>query len=112
MAAFALENNWTKGAIMHPIADGTAFNVELSQNFERAFTDSDGEIVITETYHLTDADFQGQLTAIKNSGSQAIFLSSYVNGGAKIPSGCSREAGQHWDVMPSSISNTLSDIEY
>ncbi|HWT26483.1 MAG TPA: ABC transporter substrate-binding protein [Mobilitalea sp.] len=83
MADFAVKNQgYKKIAIIYNNAD------EYSTGMMQAFTDQvkadGGEIVASESFVTNDVDFNTQLTAIKATDAQAIFVPAYYNDAAQI----------------------------
>jgi branched-chain amino acid transport system substrate-binding protein len=82
MANFAKEQGYTKIAIIYNNAD------EYSTGMMQAFTDqvaaNGGEIVASESFVTDDVDFNTQLTAIKATDAQVIFVPAYYNDAAYI----------------------------
>ncbi|MDF2941413.1 MAG: Extracellular ligand-binding receptor [Herbinix sp.] len=82
MANFAKDQGYTKIAIIYNNAD------EYSTGMMQAFTDqvatNGGEIVASESFVTDDVDFNTQLTAIKATDAQAIFVPAYYNDAAYI----------------------------
>jgi branched-chain amino acid transport system substrate-binding protein len=82
MANFAKEQGYNKIAIIYNNAD------EYSTGMMQAFTDqvaaNGGEIVASESFVTDDVDFNTQLTAIKATDAQVIFVPAYYNDAAYI----------------------------
>ncbi|ATB31159.1 ABC transporter substrate-binding protein [Melittangium boletus] len=55
----------------------SAFSVGLSDEFRRAFTEREGQILATESYSKGDTDFRAQLTTFKKLKPQALFVPGY-----------------------------------
>ncbi|MEN9674260.1 MAG: hypothetical protein RIS76_156 [Verrucomicrobiota bacterium] len=53
------------------------YSVGLAEFFQKAFVAGGGEIIIEQKYASKDKDFRAQLTAIKASGPDAIFVPGY-----------------------------------
>src|SRR5204862_25008 len=53
------------------------YSVGLQEEFEKAFTSFGGTIVSKQQYQRGDQDFSAQLTAIRASGPQVIFIPGY-----------------------------------
>lgn len=58
---------------------GNDYSVGLTENFEAAFTAAGGTIVSKEAYTTNDKDFNAQLTKIKSSNPDVIYLPDYYN---------------------------------
>lgn len=75
---FAFENlGAKKAAILYDT--GNDYSVGLTENFEKAFVAAGGEIVSKEAYTTNDKDFNAQLTKIKNSNPDVVYLPDYYN---------------------------------
>lgn len=76
MAKFARENlHLTRVAIIKDVRND--YSIGLADNFRRAFTQRGGQIVGEQSYSAGDTDFSAQLTAIRDSGAEAIFVPGY-----------------------------------
>lgn len=76
MAKFARENlGLKKVAILKDVKSD--YSVGLSQFFTEAFTAQGGAICVEQAYTAGDQDFSAQLTAIKASAPEAIFVPGY-----------------------------------
>ena len=53
------------------------YSIGLADAFKKAFTALGGAIVVEQSYSASDTDFSAQLTAIKASKAQAIFVPGY-----------------------------------
>lgn len=56
----------------------------LADAFQKAFTASGGTIAVEQSYSAGDTDFSAQVTAIKSSGAQAIWVPGYYSEVAAI----------------------------
>jgi branched-chain amino acid transport system substrate-binding protein len=65
----------TKAAILYD--QSQAYSVGLSEEFEQAFTTLGGQIVTKQAYQAGDQDFSAQLTAIRGSQPEVIFVPGY-----------------------------------
>ena len=75
---FAAENLAAKNAaILYDI--GNDYSVGLTENFEKTFVSLGGKIVAKESYATNDKDFNAQLTKIKNSNPDVLYLPDYYN---------------------------------
>jgi branched-chain amino acid transport system substrate-binding protein len=76
LARFALNTlKAKKVAIMSDVA--APYSVGLADFFRQSFTKRGGEIVSEQKYSSRDTDFNAQLTAIKSSSPDAIFVPGY-----------------------------------
>jgi branched-chain amino acid transport system substrate-binding protein len=64
-------------AILHDQAN--AYSVGLAQEFEKAFTRLGGTITTRQTYSEGDQDFSAQLTAIRGSNPEMVFIPGYYS---------------------------------
>ena len=78
MAHFAKDNlKMTKIAILRDTASD--YSMGLADAFIDTFKKASGQITVDEAYHKGDVDFRAQLTKIKSSSPQAIFVPGYYN---------------------------------
>jgi len=78
MAKFAHDNlKMNKVAVLRDL--GSDYSQGLADVFERKFTEMGGKIVAGETYTKGSTDFRSQLTAIKRSSPEAIYIPGYYN---------------------------------
>ena len=78
MAKFAHDNiKMNKVAVLRDL--GSDYSQGLADVFERKFTEMGGKIVARETYTKGSTDFRSQLTAIKRSSPEAIYIPGYYN---------------------------------
>jgi len=76
MAKFAHDNlKVKKVAIMRDVKSD--YSVGLANYFKETFTKMGGEIISEQTYVSNDIDFKAQLTSIKSSKPDAIFIPGY-----------------------------------
>ncbi|WNG33939.1 ABC transporter substrate-binding protein [Archangium violaceum] len=76
MAKFARDNlKLNQVAVLQD--NKSAYSVGLTDVFNRKFSEMGGTIVSTESYSKGDTDFRAQLTAIKKTKPQAIFVPGY-----------------------------------
>lgn len=76
MATFAKNTlKAKKVAVMTDV--GTPYSVGLATYFKEEFIKGGGEIVIEQKFTKDDKDFRAQLTAIKGTGADAIFIPGY-----------------------------------
>lgn len=69
------ELHFTKGAILYDISDD--YSQGLTQFFEETFTGRGGTIVAKEAFKKDDVDFKAQLTKIKETNPEVLFLPIY-----------------------------------
>lgn len=75
-AKFAHENlKATKAAILYD--QSSPYSVGLREEFEKSFTGMGGTIVATETYTAGDQDFSAQLTTIRSSDPDVVYIPGY-----------------------------------
>lgn len=55
------------------------YSIGLSNVFTRKFSELGGQITTTEAYSQGDSDFRAQLTAIKRTNPQAVYVPGYYN---------------------------------
>lgn len=83
MAKFARENlKLSKVAVLYD--KGQAYSTGLSDFFQEAFKEMGGIITTVQTYKGGDPDFSAQLTSIRESGAEAIYIPGYYNEVASI----------------------------
>lgn len=75
MAKFALAKGWKKVAILRDVKQD--YSVGLADFFKENFTKSGGTVVKDQSYSTGDKDFKAQLTSIKATGPEAIFVPGY-----------------------------------
>jgi branched-chain amino acid transport system substrate-binding protein len=76
MAKFAAQNlGLKKVAVLKDVKSD--YSVGLSQFFTEAFTGMGGKVVVEQAYTAGDQDFSAQLTAIKATNPEAIFVPGY-----------------------------------
>jgi branched-chain amino acid transport system substrate-binding protein len=59
--------------------EASAYNKGLAENYKQAFEEAGGQVVAFEAYVTNDEDFSKQLTAIKDSGAEILFLPNYFH---------------------------------
>lgn len=78
VAKFARENEKIKAETAAILYDQVnAYSVGLQEEFEKAFTEMGGRITTKQTYQEGDQDFSAQLTAIRSSEPDAVFIPGY-----------------------------------
>jgi branched-chain amino acid transport system substrate-binding protein len=83
MAKFAQNDLKVKRvAILSSVSN--AYSVGLARFFRETFTVGGGEIVAENNFAEGDKDFRAQLTAVKASGAEAVFVPSYYTEAALI----------------------------
>lgn len=76
MAKFAAEElKLKKGAVLTDVK--TDYSVGLTKSFEETFQKMGGKIIAKHSYASGDLDFKSQVTYIRNSGAEFLFLPSY-----------------------------------
>ena len=75
MAKFALSKGWKKVAVLTDVKQD--YSVGLAEFFSKGFTAGGGQIVKEQKYSTGDKDFKPQLTSIKASKPDAIFIPGY-----------------------------------
>ncbi|MCA9012985.1 MAG: ABC transporter substrate-binding protein [Planctomycetaceae bacterium] len=77
-AKFAREHEGLKAGKAAILTDqGSPYSVGLQEEFEKAFTGLGGTIVSKQTYQGGDQDFSAQLTAIRSSEPDIVFVPGY-----------------------------------
>jgi branched-chain amino acid transport system substrate-binding protein len=83
MAKFAKEDlKAKKVAILFSVSN--AYSVGLAKFFRETFTAGGGQIVTEKNFSEGDKDFRAQLTAVKSSGADAVFVPSYYTEAALL----------------------------
>ena len=78
IAKFALDNlKATKAAVLYDIASD--YNKGIAEFFKQTFEENGGQVVAFETYTTGDKDFSAQLTKIKDTQPEVIFLPNYYS---------------------------------
>jgi branched-chain amino acid transport system substrate-binding protein len=78
MATFARKNlKFDKVAILRDVKND--YSIGLADAFKKAFTEQGGTIPIEQSYSQGDTDFSAQITAIKGTDAQAIFVPGYYS---------------------------------
>jgi branched-chain amino acid transport system substrate-binding protein len=75
MAKFALSKGWKKVALLTDVKQD--YSVGLAEFFEKGLTAGGGQVVKEQKYSTGDKDFKPQLTSIKASKPDAIFIPGY-----------------------------------
>jgi branched-chain amino acid transport system substrate-binding protein len=76
MAVFARQTlKLDKVAILKDVTND--YSIGLADAFQKSFTAAGGTIAVEQSYSAGDTDFSAQLTAIKSSGAQAIWVPGY-----------------------------------
>ncbi len=76
MAKFARENlKLEKAAILKDVKND--YSVGLADAFKKAYEGAGGKVVVEQSYGQGDTDFSAQITAIKNSDAQCIYVPGY-----------------------------------
>jgi branched-chain amino acid transport system substrate-binding protein len=78
VAAFILKKlNLHKAAVLFDVA--SEYNKGIAEVFKAEFTRAGGSIVSYESYTTGDKDFSAQISKIKSSGPEVLFLPNYYN---------------------------------
>ena len=78
VAKFALDTlKAKKAAVLYDVA--SEYNKGIAEIFKETFEHSGGKVVAFETYTTNDKDFSGQLTKIKSTAPDMIFLPNYYS---------------------------------
>lgn len=78
VAKFALDNlKAKKAAVLFDVASD--YNKGIAEFFKATFEENGGTVVAYETYTTGDKDFSAQLTKIKETGPDVIFLPNYYS---------------------------------
>ncbi|MSU23710.1 MAG: ABC transporter substrate-binding protein [Opitutus sp.] len=83
MAKFARENLKLRRVALLTSASAIA-SVSLSKIYRKSFTALGGEIPVEQKYSEGDKDFRAQLTAIKASGADGLFVPAYYTEAALV----------------------------
>lgn len=75
MADYIYEQGYTNCAVLYDVSD--AYSSGIYNAFVEAYTAKGGTIAAAESFATGDVDFKTQLTSIKNSGADALFLPFY-----------------------------------
>ncbi len=75
MAKFALSKGWKKVAVLTDVKQD--YSVGLAEAFKQNFQKNGGQIVKEQSYSSGDKDFKAQLTSIKVTHPDAIFVPGY-----------------------------------
>ena len=78
MAIFARNNlKFDKVAILKDVKND--YSIGLADAFQKAFTAAGGTIVVEQSYSQGDTDFSAQVTAIRGTSAQAVFVPGYYS---------------------------------
>jgi branched-chain amino acid transport system substrate-binding protein len=78
VAKFALDNlKLKKAAVLYDVA--SEYNKGIAEFFKETYEKNGGRVVAFETYTTSDKDFSAQLTKIKRSRPEVIFLPNYYS---------------------------------
>ncbi|HYP98801.1 MAG TPA: ABC transporter substrate-binding protein [Polyangiaceae bacterium] len=78
MATFARNNlKFDKVAILKDVKND--YSIGLADAFQKAFTAAGGTIVAEQSYSQGDTDFSAQVTAIRGTQAQAVFVPGYYS---------------------------------
>ena len=83
VAKFARENlKFSKVAVLYD--QGQAYSKGLKDDFIKAFTEMGGTVTVEQSYTGGDQDFSAQLTTIKGTSPEAVFLPGYYTEAGNI----------------------------
>ena len=82
MAKYIFEKGITKTAIIYNVSD--EYSKGITDAFTAAYTAAGGTVAASESYNTGDIDFKTQLTTVKNSDAEALFLPIYYSDVASI----------------------------
>ena len=78
MATFARNNlKFDRVAILKDVKND--YSIGLADAFQKAFTAAGGTIVVEQSYSQGDTDFSAQVTAIRGTQAQAVFVPGYYS---------------------------------
>jgi branched-chain amino acid transport system substrate-binding protein len=78
VAKFALDElGCAKAAVLYDVASD--YNKGIAEFFKQTFEENGGQVVSFETYTTGDKDFNAQLTKIKDTNPECIFLPNYYS---------------------------------
>jgi branched-chain amino acid transport system substrate-binding protein len=78
MATFARQNlKLDKVAILKDVKND--YSIGLADAFQKSFTAAGGTIVVEQSYSQGDTDFSAQVTAIRGTQAQAVFVPGYYS---------------------------------
>jgi branched-chain amino acid transport system substrate-binding protein len=78
MARFAIEGLGAgEAAVLYDVA--SAYNKGIAEIFQQVFKKAGGKVVAFESYTTGEEDFTAQLTVIRDSGADVLFLPNYYN---------------------------------
>jgi len=78
VAKFALDQlKTTKAAVLYDVA--SEYNKGIAEFFKQTYEENGGTVVAFETYTTGDKDFNAQMTKIKETGPEVIFLPNYYS---------------------------------
>ncbi len=75
MADYIYSQGITKCAVLYDVSD--AYSSGIYEAFDEAYTALGGTITTAESFATGDVDFKTQLTSIKNSGAEGLFMPFY-----------------------------------
>ncbi len=82
MAKYIIDKGINKTAIIYNVSD--EYSKGIADAFTAAYTAAGGTVSASESYNTGDIDFKTQLTTIKNSDAEALFLPIYYSDVASI----------------------------
>jgi branched-chain amino acid transport system substrate-binding protein len=78
MATFARKNlNLNQVAILKDVKND--YSIGLADAFQKSFTELGGKVVAQQSYSQGDTDFSAQVTAVRGTGAQALFVPGYYS---------------------------------
>jgi branched-chain amino acid transport system substrate-binding protein len=78
MATFARKNlKFDRVAILKDVKND--YSIGLADAFQKSFTELGGKIVAEQSYSQGDTDFSAQVTAVRGTGAQALFVPGYYS---------------------------------
>lgn len=78
VAKFAMDTlKAKKAAVLYDVASD--YNKGIAEFFKQTFEESGGQVVAFETYTTNDKDFSAQLTKIKDTNPDVVFLPNYYS---------------------------------
>lgn len=82
VAEFAYTRDYRKGALLYDIANDSF--VQQRADVKGKFAELGGQISIEESFKTGDTDFRSQLTKIKNSNADVVFIGAFPQEGALV----------------------------
>lgn len=82
VAELAYSEDYRRGALLYDIANDSF--VQQRADVKGEFTELGGQISIEESFKTGDTDFRSQLTKIKNSNAEVVFVGAFPQEGALV----------------------------